>query len=304
MKHHFLFGAGASAFSGRCEPTNPPTGDKLFAALEGSLRCVKEIPNDIRALFAPEFEVGMDALWRTRPELMQSFLQDMAKYFLQFVPTPSNHYIELIRLLGSKKVVVNLATLNYDLLIERSIETLGMKYHHPLGPPVPNAIPVLKLHGSCNIVPDLGVGSISGILINLGPPPGPGITVTGIGGDMAKSLPVNEMYDFLHPEQTLVPCVAMYHKTKSIRDCPSAINRIQSTWRESLKTTERLFVIGTRFVQHDTHIWESIAAFPGELCWVSPEASEAEEWAKGHGLKFMHYAKTFEEFIPRYKRDF
>lgn len=304
MKHHFLFGAGASAFSGRCDPTSPPTGDKLFAALEEGLRCANEIPDDIRPLFTPDFELGMDALWRARPELMQSFLQDMAKYFLQFGPTPGNHYAELIRILGSKRIAVNLATLNYDLLIERSIEMLGMKYHHPLGPPVQNAIPVFKLHGSCNIVPDLGGGTISGILIDLGPPPEPGITVAGVGGDMVKSLSVNEMYDFLHPEQTLVPCVAMYHKTKSIRDCPSAITRIQNIWQESLKTTERLFVIGTRFVPHDTHIWDSIGAFPGELCWVSPDASEVEAWAKGRGLKFTHYAKTFEEFIPQYNRDF
>ena len=304
MKHHFLFGAGASAFSGRCEPTNPPTGDKLFAALEGSLRCAKEIPGDIRALFAPEFEAGMDAFWRARPELMQSFQQDMAKYFLQFGPTPSNHYVELIRILGSKRIAVNLATLNYDLLIERSIESLGLRYHHPFGPPVPDAIPVFKLHGSCNIVPDLGGGSISGILIDTGPPPEPGITVSGVGGGAAKTLTVTEMYDFLHSEQTLVPCVAMYHATKSIHDCFGPITRIRNFWRESLKTTERLFVIGTRFVPHDKHIWDPIGAFSGELCWVSPDASEAETWAKSRGLKFTHYARTFEEFIPRYNRDF
>ena len=63
---------------------------------------------------------------------------------------------------------MNIATLNYDLLIELGIELERLSYIGQNGAP-----PVFKLHGSCNIVPDIGSATISGITVVV-PPTGPG----------------------------------------------------------------------------------------------------------------------------------
>src|SRR5690606_34436742 len=127
-----------------------------------------------------------------------------------------------------KRVLVNIATLNYDLLIELGIELERLSYIGQNGAP-----PVFKLHGSCNIVPDIGSATISGITVVV-PPTGPGESAAGIGGYSAKSLSVKDMHTFLHDQQTLVPLLAMYHKSKAVRDCPHVIKQVQSRWAASL----------------------------------------------------------------------
>src|ERR1700676_2286958 len=59
----FLFGAGASAFSG-AQPTNPPLGKDLFAALEAAGFLPPGLPPEVLDLFRaqPNFEKGMEAL--------------------------------------------------------------------------------------------------------------------------------------------------------------------------------------------------------------------------------------------------
>ena len=97
--------------------------------------------------------------------------------------------------------------------------------------------------------------------------------------------------------------LAMYHKSKAVRDCPHVIKQVRSRWAASLNSTEKLFVIGTRLVTDDIHIWEPIAKFKGELCWVSPDVPEARAWALEHDLKFVEYATTFKEFLVRYESE-
>lgn len=300
MRHHFLFGAGASAFSGGCDPKPPPLGNKLFADLKGTLRCKDHIPIEIQTLFQQDFEAGMDALWQARPGLIQSFLQDMAKYFLQFKPHSSNYYVQFLRIMLRKPVAVNIATLNYDMLIEHSIEMLGLCYQHPIELRKKATLPVFKLHGSCNIVPDV---NITGMTLVVPPSAEPGVVVGGIGGARVKSLSISDMHHFLHDQQTAVPLLAMYHKDKPVRDCPDVITQMQAMWAATLNNSEKLFVIGTRLVTHDTHIWDPIANFKGELCWVSPDVTEARAWALEHDLKFVEYATTIKEFLVRYESE-
>ena len=97
--------------------------------------------------------------------------------------------------------------------------------------------------------------------------------------------------------------MAMYHKDKPVRDCPTLLTQMQEFWATTLNNSEKLFVIGTRLVIHDTHIWDSISKFKGELCWVSPDVPEARAWALEHDLKFVEYATTFKEFLVRYESE-
>ena len=158
-------------------------------------------------------------MWQARPGLIQSFLQDMAKYFLQFKPHGSNYYVQFLRIMLRKPVAVNIATLNYDLLIEHSIEMLGLRYQHPLAPKMVGTVPVFKLHGSCNIVPDIGDASITGITLVVPPSTEPGVTVAGVAGFGLKACPFRICISSCTSSKPLVPLLAI----AGLKDKPTRI---------------------------------------------------------------------------------
>ena len=91
MSSTFLFGAGASAFSGECYPTTPPLGADLFSELRRRGGVAAEVEEDLVDLFG-DFEAGM-AEFRRRHEVKTSaLLRDMARYFAEFRPGDSNQY--------------------------------------------------------------------------------------------------------------------------------------------------------------------------------------------------------------------
>ena len=301
--HHFLFGAGASAFSGPCWPHRPPLGAGLFAELKPLLRCAPSIEAGLEAMFKTDFEEAMDFLWRSNGALVQSFQQDLARYFLRFHPSHGNYYKTLLALLYAKKRRALLSTLNYDLLIERSLQQLGLRATHGFDKTPAYRVLVLKLHGSCNLIPDMGPTTITDISIDTGPPPPPGQRHVGVGGFPLKSATLAEMRAFLHARQTVVPSIAIYHRSKAVRDCPQGVERIQNFWKGALRDASKLFIIGVRLVEHDHHIWDAIAACNTEIFWVSPDAAAAKRWARSNDARLVHVCNSFKDFIPYYARN-
>lgn len=303
-KQIFLFGAGASYGSGRCDPHPPPLGKDLFAALRPVLRCAAHIPADVECQFRSNFEAGMDALYQSKPNLIQSFQQDLARFFAAFSPRVGNHYYELIQLFRNKRTAPLLSTLNYDLLIEQALALWQVKYYHIPGMGSPTQVPVLKLHGSCNMVLDLGNGSWENVTF-ISDPSGPDDEIRSPFAERdVKSLTPQELHDFLHEGQSLVPCIAAYHPSKHVRDCGHAIRTIQESWRMALESAEDLFIVGVALALQDKHIWDPISSFQGNVHWVNRTATDAADWAESHSLRFDHYAASFEAFIPKYNRDF
>lgn len=302
-RHQFLFGAGASAFSGPCTPKCPPLGVGLIDELIPRLRVAAFVDLDLLDLFRRDFEAGMDAFWRRNPEMLQSFLQDMAGYFSDFFPEAGNLYKQFVEVINNKRNKVLLSTLNYDLLIEPAISQAGgLISFSGFDAPSGNT-PLLKLHGSCNFIPDMGPGSVSGINLVI-PVPEVGTRSAGIAGFPIKPVDVPELRAILRSNDTRVPAMAVYHASKMVRDCPHAILAYQDWWRKELLTADALFVIGTRLVEHDTHIWDAVKSYTGPVYWVSPSPDEALAWAKINGVRMVPYEKTFADFIPRYNREF
>jgi hypothetical protein len=198
-----------------------------------------------------------------------------------------------------------LSTLNYDLLLEDSLELSGHSYNHVIsGSPPDNSIPVYKLHGSCNIVPDIP-GSIRGMILNVdlhNAPPG--VDVSGVDGAQLKTLDRRSLMAWLDKEDTLVPCIAAYHASKNIRDHGMPFKHLQSHWGAAIHRTEALFIIGVRLVLHDTHLWEPISKYKGKVYWVSRDPGPALAWAQVHGVDMAHFATDFKSFIPSYVRAF
>ncbi len=77
MSSVFLFGAGASAFSGECIPTAPPLGKDLFLELKKLGGVASRIDGELAEVFC-DFEAGMAEL-RVRDDLQTiPFLNEMA----------------------------------------------------------------------------------------------------------------------------------------------------------------------------------------------------------------------------------
>lgn len=305
MKHAFLFGAGASFGSGDCIPERPPLGNQLFDKLEPTLRVAGEIDEDVKKLFRKNFEAGMDELLKRKSWVLQSFQQDLARYIAQFEPGAKNHYRQLEQIMRAKRIGCLLSTLNYDILLERSLELAGIPYNHLISPPPPgHSFAVYKLHGSCNIVPNPST-QFRGLLLDVRAHEAPpGTTVGGVAGDDVKSLSRTDLYQWLDEEDTLVPCLAMYHASKLIRDHARPFNVLQEQWAQAFHGSEALFIIGVRLVLHDTHIWDPISRYKGKIYWISRDATDALAWAKSHGLDMVHFAQDFSSFIPAYDSSF
>ena len=85
MKVVILFGAGASAFSGECNPCCPPLGDNLFAELQLDGAPASELDEKYVEVFKKDgFEAGLDYSAELGSKFIVPFLQQMAIYFAKF----------------------------------------------------------------------------------------------------------------------------------------------------------------------------------------------------------------------------
>jgi hypothetical protein len=301
-KHMFLFGAGASHYSGPCSPSNPPLGNDLFRDLEEHLRCRPFINDEVLQIFEVDgFEAGFDALWRSVPHCIQSFQQDLSRYFLAFTPQPGNHYISFLEILRNKKIKVAFSSINYDLLLERAILATGNTYNHCVNRNQRGGLLVLKLHGSCNIVP-VSTAKLSDFII-VEEVPQNEYEGSSLETYVSETLNDDQIIQFLDNESVLVPLIATYHKSKKVVQNPRTIELVQQVWKGHLEQVDALFIIGTRLVLHDSHIWDVVAALKKTVYWVSPDKS-ALEWARSQGVNMVDYCDTFEEFVGKYNSDF
>lgn len=280
-------------------------GAQLIGPLLPFLRIGHLIDLDLLQRFEKNFEEGMHEFWTRYPGAMQHFIRDMAYYFSRFSPEPGNHYIELVRAIKAKKHDVLLSTLNYEMLIEAAITICGNTVaYQGHGTGSTGDFTLLKLHGSCNFLPDLGGGSISGISLAVGPP-APAYRSMAVAAHSRPERDMNKVRKFLQEEDVLAPEMAVYHKDKTILfgDYRNG-ERWQAEWRAFLASADQLFVIGTSLVEHDTHIWDAVKTFQGTVCWVSRNPAMAQSWCASHGVGFEHTAISFEKFVPIYDSRF
>ena len=125
------------------------------------------VNDELAELFKSDFEKGMDEFFEKRNTDVTPFFRDMAKYFCQFEPLQGNLYGELINILGKDKKKATFVTTNYDLLIELSATQQGMLISYSGLPAPKNNLSILKIHGSCNFLPDMGGASIKGISFDI-----------------------------------------------------------------------------------------------------------------------------------------
>lgn len=291
MSDLFLLGAGASYGSLDCTPYCPPLGPKLFAELRKRGGIAATINSPLRELFEDNFERGMAAFREVRDEDSTAFLRQMAEYFVQFAAGPRNLYRELISITKASKRSTTLVTTNYDLLIEQVITEAGLlvAYH---GRPVPESnVPLLKIHGSCHFLPDLGSNRITGAIFS------------GNGANVETRIKIArsraEVSAFCRTEDSLAPAIALYAPGKKVLFSPSAVAEQQREWHRELARADILYSIGLRVVIDDDHIWGALASSTARIEYVGFEPDEFQSWAGAVSRKNAHVlAKDFASALP------
>jgi hypothetical protein len=288
----YLFGAGASFGSGECYPSTPPLGGDLFRSMRSSSRVLQSLTSELAERFnTTHFEDGMKEFTKTRPRDRDALLRDMATYLLQFVPGPTNHYGRLLRHLKNTGADFVFASLNYDLLIELSANSAGFEYfgYTPGNSDRAGRLRIIKPHGSVNIAPDLGSGSVTGVRWSSS-----GRSFEG----PVRVLKLLEARAFWSSDTSLAPVMAMYSAGKEVMFCPSFVAEQQNQWRTAVKSASEVVIIGTRVWPSDKHIWEPIAEAPGMVTYVGKTCSPFQEWAqKNRSGPSQFVPKTFGEFV-------
>lgn len=295
MSSLFLFGAGASYGCGPCSPLNPPLGNALFDELRKAGGAASRVSEELAALFRQDFEAGMDKFWEQHNTWTTELLRDMARYFSQFEPSDGNLYEALIRALGGTRKKAVFATTNYDLLIELAISRSGLLISYGGLPTAPRNIPVIKIHGSCNFLPDMGSGSISGISFDLSNSEGGAI----LDAPIKVATSTREILDFCHSESSVGPALAMYHPSKRVLYCRSFVQHQQAIFLESACAASRIYIIGLRVHTIDEHIWQPLASSQARLFYIGREPEEFQAWARQSNRKSAYAIGTsFSEALP------
>ena len=166
-----FFGAGASFGSEVVTPYPPPLGANLFEGLASWHPALwRNLPPDIQALLAGDFEVGTGSLWKAHSHAIAVMLRSMSKYFSMFYPGTGNTYLNLIRVLEADGQLDRtvFSTLNYECLLEHAIHMMtGHAIAYRMRERGSNSCLVLKLHGSCNWVTQ--VVSMDPSSVSIGP---------------------------------------------------------------------------------------------------------------------------------------
>lgn len=272
----FLFGAGASAFSGGCLPSAPPIGRDVITTIPWSEKVTAALSDELVEAFRDNFEATMVRFYEESPTAASWMLKDMGLYFLKFQPTPANHYVKLLTSLNVPLDRCVLATTNYDLLIEASLSYLGRSYCFPF-PTTDGAVCVLKLHGSCHFLP--AVDTSRWHYVELVAPYGNSVISSDEENDI-RVVTRAEAAMFCRSTNSIPPAMAIYGPGKPMLTGANFVTRrLQPRFRSLAASAAAIIVVGLHLNTADQHIWDPLAASPAPLYYVSRERDLFERWA-------------------------
>jgi hypothetical protein len=284
----FLFGAGASYGAGDILPRCPPLGKDLYAELGHAFPDTwGNLPDNLPRSFERDFESGMEALWRREGQDQSQPLMEIARYFAGFHPGPSEPscYLQLIRLLASCHLIgtCGFATLNYDCLMDLDLHSAKFGYSdgHRRGPFYHReSVRLWKLHGACNVLPDLGTNRVIDSRF------------VAMGGQIYDG-PVR----YATPSQVIAfcddngipPMLSLYAPGKPTPVAARAVEQIRQKWEAWLKQSDVIVVIGARVLPRDDHIYRPLKKARGQI------------WYVGNRRDF-HPTRRFEWFGERFDK--
>lgn len=291
----FLFGAGASFGSGPCNGGRPPLGGDLIDAMRTEGHISRTIQGEMLELFRKDPEMAMIRFSEERNSDVTNLLKEMAAALARFSIRKGNHYLELIAMIKKKKNIY-LATTNYDLLIEQAIFSHRKYVQYSTNNRIHNSVSLLKIHGSCNFIP---AGRVTGITFQHAPGAGGAFT----DGDINIYSNQQEIINYCKSDTSLAPAVAMYHPEKPVLYCPSIVNLQQQQFKEKLKTSNKIIIIGLKINPADHHIWDELNKTKADIYIVDKQKQPVMEWKK-HTAKtnIFYLSDTFENSLKPIER--
>jgi hypothetical protein len=292
----FLFGAGASHGSLDCTPNLPPLGPELYDRLLERPTFRALIPVE----FVPDrtsFEATLSKLWDEHIDRMVPVLGEVALYFAEFRPGPSNLYVELGRRIRGRAARTVLASLNADMLLEMSLFASGVPCHYEGTLPAKGAM-ILKPHGSANFLPTLAGTSVSdGTLRHE-------TERSGLSCCNAIQI-VNDPAQIQGYISTtgLAPMVAAFLPSKPIPFCDAVIRDFWATWQRVASTARTLTIIGVDLDGAAGHIWDPLLALRGPITYVGIDADAKDKLGQRApqsarvsmgGRSFAHFLRSTE----------
>jgi len=288
MKNLIIFGAGASYGSGRVLFGNtyngfidkvPALGNKLFYELQcfdsngwGKLNGL------IAKEFEDDFEKAMDKLFSSDSYNIMPLQRSMASYFFRFQPTSNNLYYQLAKLIFKKQWNGALITLNYERLLETSLNNMGISTGYYSTPPKfdINGSPMIELcvpHGTCHIFcPAIEGGGNMKF---------DACSVVSIGHVEL----VNKQEEFDEKiKDGLPPVMSYFIPSKKTTSGVDFIDEQRKRYKDLVTEADNIAIIGLKVREHDTHIWESLKISTAKLIYCSGAdgAEEFNEWISKH----------------------
>lgn len=291
MSEVLLLGAGASYGSVRNGP-RPPLGKDLYGEMCKVSPTWRALPHAAVAEFQGpgQFEQGFGWVRRNCDARSIGLLRDMALYFLELKPGAGSLYLPLLA--GARRRgAVQLATLNYDLMIE--ICMMQMFDNALLGLSAEGRAGLLKLHGSPNLVPAVG-----GLQLD-------NVTFANMGGSAFESdsfswLSPRAAADWIRSQPWLAPTMALYEAGKYVPIGGSQVQRIQGWFGAACAGASRIYIAGTSYQPHDAHVWDPIVQSGARITVADPypDSFKALEARVGSRLKIASI--DFETFAMAY----
>lgn len=314
----FLFGAGASYGSDSQQILNkgllPPLGPQLFSKLQSAanFRLWSDLPAEIEELFkARPFEEAMESLDQMESQERFGLGRDieLALYFSQFRPKPSNLYRKLGFRIAEKLGQENdwsigIVTLNYERLLEESLLSAhlfpivkGVTFYDidPIDLPSNALTEICYPHGGCQFIISHGDRFQMNMREQL--------VVKNIESLTGVQQLLSQPNIIEAHNQNHFPMICRYEANKRPSVNNYFIRQQKERAADLLGGATMVTIVGAQCSHEtDNHIWTPLAANSSLIVYVDPSVSGQEkfrEWAhnskKVDGINYQIVAKTFHD---------
>jgi hypothetical protein len=162
---------------------------------------------------------------------------------------------------------------------------VGLKIAYAGFPPPQDNLTIWKLHGACNLLPDVKVASM---------------TIAGKsifdGSVKPVDLPlVRKQYEV--DNLAMPPVMCAYMPGKPTQTTPSFISQVRNEWANWMKETDALTVIGVRPNLIERYVWQPIMESQATVWYVGGQDGDYLQLKSRLGDRFKHLAPTFESAI-------
>lgn len=286
-----IFGAGASLGSGMTQPYNAPLGNQLFGKLVSLNGAFSRLPKEIKMSFEKDgFESGMKKI-SNNSVIINPLQKEIACYLSKFKSTPCNAYTRIFYKLRHLMDSINIATLNYDMLIEQSLKLNGQNYcYNSSG----RGVSLIKPHGSSNFIPCFPEG------VNIGPITAVNCAGSFVSTDITKALNSHgDIVEWCHDPKniSLSPVLCMYEEGKRAVMNHDTIKKIQEDYNNAIAASSLVVLVGIKYIEHDHHVWEPIENSNSSIIIVDIKPGDTENWANKIGKKYISIAAGFDESV-------